>query len=986
MKKILLTLAALLIGPLAALHGADSQKNLEPTQVNMPAAKPANPAPIGGISLAGTWRFQLDARNEGKEARWFGRALADSIKLPGTTEEARKGEPNPKREVNHFTRVYPFNGAAWYQRDIDIPASWNGKWITLELERTKTTTVWLDDREVGSQNSLTAPHVYDLGNVTPGRHVLTIRVSNKEKPPCGYSHQVSDQTQTDWNGIVGRIALMATEPVWFDDVQIAPDVGQKRAHVRVVFGPGNVPVEGDIRVSAKSWNSATLHEPAPARIPVKLGNDGGMEFTYDIGPGMQTWDEFSPALYQLTLDFTGQSGGKRVADRRVLNFGMREFKTRGTQFVVNGRPTFLRGKHDACVFPLTGYAPMNVEEWVRVLRIAKSYGINTYRCHTWCPPDAAFAAADIVGIYMQPELPNWGPIGPPEKVDAKDVEVKSDSQPIEERTKYLTAEGHRILKQFGNHPSFVMLALGNENNGSREVMGNMVADFRAYDCGRRLFAQGSNNHLNNPTLAPGDDFWTTVSTGGKYKAGVFQPNSKAKKVRGSTPNHAVGHINNEPPSTRHDYSASIANIPIPVIGHEIGQFQVFPDFKEIPKFTGVVQARSFEVFRERLEKAGMLSQADDFVRASGALAVLCYREDVEAALRTPGFGGFHLLDLQDFPGQGTALVGILDSFMDSKGLIAPEAWREFCSETVPLLRFDRYTWTTDQTFEAEAQVANYGPRSFTNCAMEWTLADAGGSHLASGTLSPTEIPVGKVSSLGRIVIPLHNVPAPQKLMIEFKLPGTEYRNHYPIWVFPAKLVPTAPSGVSVVRRLDEQTRAALAAGGRVVFLPETSALKQSLDGAFITDFWCYPMFKKYNPPGTMGILLDPKHPVFANFPTEYHSDWQWWRLTKNGRPIILDSLPRDLRPLVQVIDNFERNHRLGLLWEVQIGSGKLLVCSSDVLGQQSQPEVRQFYQSLLNYAASPAFQPKTIITFEDLEDGLQGQRRGKDSPSSRTSR
>ena len=962
MKNILITLAALLIGPLGA-EASDPSPADSGIGADLATSE---------LSLAGTWRFQLDARNEGKDARWFGRALADSIKLPGTTDEAHKGDPNPKREIKHFTRVYPFNGAAWYQRDIDIPVSWNGKRITLELERTKTTIVWLDDREVGSQNSLTAPHVYDLGHVTPGRHILTLRVSNQEKPPVGDPHQLSDHTQTDWNGIVGRIALKATASVWLDDVQIAPDLAQKQARVRVVFGPGNVPVEGAIRVSAKSWNSATVHESAPAVIPVKLDNDDVMAFTYDIGPGMQTWDEFSPALYQLTLDFTGQAGGKRVADHRVLNFGMREFKTRGTQFVVNGRPTFLRGKHDACVFPLTGYAPMSVEEWVLVLKIAKSYGINTYRCHTWCPPDAAFAAADIVGIYIQPELPNWGPIGAPAERDAKDVELKSDSESIKERTKYLIAEGHRILNQFGNHPSFVMLALGNENNGSREVMGSMVADFRVYDRARRLLAQGSNNRLNFPTLAPGDDFWTTVLTGGDYKAGVFQPNTKGKLVRGSTPVHTTGHINNDPPSTRHDYCEGIAGIPVPVIGHEIGQFQVFPDFKEIPKFTGVVQARSFEVFRERLDQAGMLDQADDFVRASGALAVRCYREDIEAALRTPGFGGFHLLDLQDFPGQGTALVGILDSFMDSKGLITPEAWREFCSETVPLLRFDRYTWTTDQTFEAEAQVANYGPSSFTGIRPQWILSDAAGKPLARGTLPATDIPAGKVSSTGRIVIPLQNVPAPQKLTLEFTLPGTRYRNHYPLWVYPSKLAPVVPPAVSVVRKLDESARAALAAGGRVVLLPEAAALKQSLDGAFITDFWCYPMFKKYNPPGTLGILIDPKHPVFANFPTDFHGDWQWWRLTKNGRPMILDALPKSFRPLVQVIDNFERNHRLGLLWEAQIGSGKLLVCSSDILGQQDQPEVRQFYQSLLDYAASPAFQPKTLIPFGELEDILQG--------------
>ncbi len=920
------------------------------------------------ISLAGEWRFQLDPKNEGVAAAWFKTPLADQIKLPGTTDEQRKGTPNKKVELKHLTRVYPYVGAAWYQRDLDIPESWKGKRITLELERTKTATVWLDDREIGSQNTLTATQTYDLGNIAPGRHLLTIRVNNKELPPVGDPHQISDQTQTNWNGIIGRIELRATDPVWIDNAQVTPDVGQKKARVRVVFGntPGTA-IDGSLQVTARSWNGPSEQTPAPATVPVKLGKDGAVEFTYDLGPGMQTWDEFSPALYRLTLDFSGTADGKPMADRREIDFGMREFKDQGTQFAINGRRTFLRGKHDACVFPLTGYAPMDVDGWVRIFKIAKSYGINTYRFHTWCPPEAAFAAADIVGIYLQPELPVWGPIGGPAKVDKKDVEQKSDNDSVEARTQFLTDEGKRIFRQFGNHPSFVMFALGNEMSGSREVMGQMVATFRDYDRGRRLYAQGSNNFLNKPQLADGDDFWTTTMTGGDYNTGVYQPNAIAKMIRGSTPVHTICHINNEPPSTQHDYRNAIAGIPVPVVGHEIGQFQTFPDFKEIPKYTGVVQARNFEKFRDRLAKAGMLDQADDFVRASGALAVICYREDIEAALRTPDFGGFHLLDLQDFPGQGTALVGILNAFMESKGLVTPESWREFCSETVPLLRFDRYTWTADQTFEADAEVANYGPLPFEKMAPQWLLADSAGKALASGSLPSVDIPTGGLTKLGRITLPLKDIAAPQKLTITLSLPGTDYRNSYPLWVYPAKQSAEIPDDVIVARSLDDKTRAALAAGGRVVLLPDMTSLPKSIDGAFQTDFWCYPMFKKYNPPGTLGILLDPKHPAFTKFPTDFHSDWQWWRLTKNARPMILDSLPKDLRPIVQVIDNFERNHRLGLLWEAQVGPGKLLVCSSDLPGQQDQPEVRQFYRSLLDYAASPAFAPNTKIDIQDVE-------------------
>ena len=169
-----------------------------------------------------------------------------------------------------------------------------------------------------------------------------------------------------------------------------------------------------------------------------------------------------------------------------------------------------------------------------------------------------------------------------------------------------------------------------------------------------------------------------------------------KSVRGSfaTVDAPLGHVQIGPANTMTDYRRSIAGVRVPVIGHEVGQYTVFPDFREIAKYTGVLRARNLEIFREKLRAKGMLDQAEQFRQASGALAVLCYREDIEAALRTPGFGGFQLLDLQDFPGQGTALVGILDAFMDSKGLIEPKAWREFCSEVVPLVRMKKYAWTT----------------------------------------------------------------------------------------------------------------------------------------------------------------------------------------------------------------------------------------------------------------------------------------------------
>ena len=508
------------------------------------------------------------------------------------------------------------------------------------------------------------------------------------------------------------------------------------------------------------------------------------------------------------------------------------------------------------------------------------------------------------------------------------------------------------MRTFGNHPSFVMLSLGNEMGGDTAAMARLVKHLHEIDP-RHLYAQGSNNFFWNPTLAKGDDYWTTVRTPADH--GVV------RSVRGSfaTVDAPLGHVQIGPANTLADYRRCLSGVPIPVIGHEVGQYTVYPDFREIDKYTGVLRARNLEIIREKLRAKGMLDQAEQFRNASGALAVLCYREDIEAALRTPGFGGFQLLDLQDFPGQGTALVGILDAFMDSKGLIEFNAWREFCCEVVPLVRMPKYAWTTDETLTAGLEVANYGKDSLRHVKAAWSLSDSQAKTIATGELPVTDIPQGGLTVVGKIAADLAHVAAPQKLTLEVSLPGTNYKNHYSVWVYPAKIDASPPAGVMLARALDDKTRQALAAGGRVLLMPESKSSAATLEGGFATDFWCWPMF--HNRPGTMGILCDPKHPSLAKFPTEFHSNWQWFPIVTASRPIILDATPAAFRPVVQVIDNFDRNHKLGLVLETKVGSGKLLICACDLLKLSNEPQARQLLSSLLSYAASDRFQPSVEL-------------------------
>jgi hypothetical protein len=643
---------------------------------------------------------------------------------------------------------------------------------------------------------------------------------------------------------------------------------------------------------------------------------------------------------------------------------MRKLSAAGTQFAINGINTFMRGKHDACVFPLTGHPPMDVEAWRKVFRTAKEYNINFYRFHSWTPPEAAFIAADIEGMYLQPELPFWGGFR------------KTNN----ELNAFLMKEGDNILETYGNHACFVMLALGNELNGDLDVMRQFVDRYRAAD-DRRMYSFGTNNYLGSRGQVEGEDYYTGC------RVGADKDTTFRTHIRGSFSFADAwdgGYINGRYPSTIPDYAGAISECTIPVMGTEVGQYQVYPDYDEIQKYTGVMKPWNLEVFRSRLEENGLSGQAKEFFRASGALSAICYKADIEMAMRTPGFGGFHLLDLQDFPGQGTALIGLLDAFMDSKGLISPEEFGNFCNSIVPLAIFEKYCWVADEAFSGRIKIANYSDRELKGQKVRYELKDSKDVLLGSSEFT-SDIEMGTLNDLGTFEIELSAVRKAEKLTFSIILEGTHYRNSYPVWVYPPAGYPAVPGDVLISERPDAAMVAHLGSGGKVLLFPDHDLYeKMTVGGLFIPDYWNYRMFRgiserngKPVSPGTMSILTDPRHPLFNDFPTEFHTNWQWWPLVKSSRPLILDKTPKEYKPLVQVVDNIERNHKLGLIFEFRVGSGKLLVCMTDLRKPGSVPEVKQLYISVLNYMASPDFDPVQAMTAKEISDLFSSGAKGR---------
>jgi len=525
-----------------------------------------------------------------------------------------------------------------------------------------------------------------------------------------------------------------------------------------------------------------------------------------------------------------------------------------------------------------------------------------------------------------------------------------------------------------------MFALGNELSGDQEAMNDFLKHFRTVDS-RPLMAYGSNNYLGYRGQAQGEDYFAGCRIGPDtdttYSTHIRASFSFADAYDG-------GYINGRYPSSSLNYSGALSRCSVPAISTEVGQYQIYPDYSEIKKYTGVLKPWNFLVFRKRLEENNLSDQAYDFFRASGALSVICYRADIEMAMRTPGFGGFHLLDLQDFPGQGTALIGILDAFMDSKGLITPEEFGHFCNKVVPLFITEKFCWTSNEKLKGKIQVANYSGEKMRSQLVTWSLVNSDDELITHGE-SRADLEQGRLSDITDLETALSDINGPEKITLMIRLEGTGYENSYPLWIYPPLVDISTPEGITISEKIDQGTLDCLAKGGKVLLFPDHNEIQdQSVGGLFIPDYWNYRMFKgisesnrKPVSPGTMGILTDPDHPVFENFPTEFHSNWQWWSIVKKSRPFILDGTSKDYRPVVQVVDNIERNHKLGLIFEFAAGGGKLLVCMSDLKAILDKPEARQLYGSILKYMASGKFNPSQSLTSDELKELFSSSVKGK---------
>lgn len=947
------------------------------------------------ILLNGKWHVVLEDGTTGQ------------MDLPGTLDEngighrdvgANQWHPdavlgNAAGEIDkdapiatRFTRRHTYEGEARISRKITVPDYGTDRLFVL-AERARALRLLVDGEacSVFRQGTLSTPYIFELTGAAPGEHEFTFLSDNSypgmPKAAIYYSSAATDETQTNWNGILGECSMYTRPQNFIDSLRVYPRAVKKEEKnkaggyvldVCVELAPGAKKVYKDAKIILQSEALAAgeLEDTQTLTEIISYSGEGLAEAGTDkeenpktmeiwfrdlpLRENVKLWDEDEGNLYEMavTLDngMSAEDKGGSTAECRT-RFGIRSFGDNGSgRLALNGRAIFLRGEANCAEYPETGHPPMTIPEWKEMLLKYRSYGINFVRFHSHCEPEAAFAAADELGMLLQPELSHWDP---------------KDAFGTEESYRYYRAELVDLLKTYANHPSFVMLTLGNElqaQDEGRERMRELVRTAKRMDP-TRLYANGSNAFYGEEGCDPESDFYTSQSCKDVVIRGTFSG--------------MRGYLNENYPSTDRTYDEAMAEIrkeyQKPVFSFEVGQFEVLPDFEELESFHGISDPVNLKLIKKRVEERGLLPTWEKYVEATGELSRLAYREEIEAAMRTRELSGISLLGLQDFPGQGTALVGMMNSHLEPKpyDFARPERFREFFTESRIFVKMPRYTYEEGEYLTAEVEVANFGKESISG-ELVWTLGyrdcavnTGSGEFLCGRADGQKNCPPGTYTSLGRLDIPLEVKGVSAAFMLTVSM--GDCTSTYPVWVY-KKTSPECPKNVYETRVFDEQTRAVLQNGGRVYLSPDADkeSLPYSIKTQFTTDFWSVGTFADQE--GGMGQLIDTEHPIFKEFPTDFHTDWQWW-IMATKRAVIL---PHPMKTIITEMDSYAFLRPMAQMIEFRCLKGKVLLSTMELHKSQQYPEVRALQASIYTYLSGENFEPAEEITEEELSMLVRG--------------
>ena len=302
--------------------------------------------------------------------------------------------------------AYADSGAV-YRQSVYVPQKWDKCRVVLFLERPLgATAVKVNGVEAGSDTLVNYPHQLDITEQIVAGQRNTIEVS-----VAGH----------DAHGVMGNIELRSQPRRLY--------INKVRTHPHPFMGTVGI----ELALSGQSpdfgfYNVQTMIQREgvdTAKIFVDEREVRGSYMQYDalVMDDNRLWDEFHPNIFRLALGVG--------SDYQEYTFGMREAGVVDGKLYLNRHPVYLRGCVMDDYFPLWGSMPMDEATWMHIMQRLSDYGLNHVRFRGYCPPDAAFKAADKVGMYLQPEATS-------------------------------VADMNRLTDTYGHHPSLVLVTLGQD--------------------------------------------------------------------------------------------------------------------------------------------------------------------------------------------------------------------------------------------------------------------------------------------------------------------------------------------------------------------------------------------------------------------------------------------------------------------------------------------------------------------------------------------
>lgn len=858
------------------------------------------------ISLEGLYHYKTDYDDLGLKEKWYNSLdYEGNIILPGSTVEDKIGTKLneslelSKDSVQNLRAKYSYIGPMWYSKKVFIPNEYKGKEIILFLERVMMhSMVWINSNFAGQFASFSVPHKFNITKLIKCgcENTITIRVDNRDiYKIMNYSSSYTEETQTIWNGIVGEMSLQIKNKVNIEKINVFPRIDTNEIEVEILTNNSSNKNDYKVKITVDGFDE----EQANAVI---LDFDEKLTINYKFQGKVTLWNEFNPYLYTLNCSILEDD---KVLDTKSIQFGMREIKRKGKYIYLNGERIFLRGTLDCCIYPLTGYPPTDVKSYEKIFNTLKEYGLNHVRFHSWCPPESAFLAADKCGIYVQAEGPIW--------LDDYFCEIGSYAEHYD----FFPKEAKRIIDNYSNHPSFMIFSNGNEIRGDFSLLKYIISNINKDK--QVLYTLTTNwdrevSNLDDVLIAQSFD---NIGVRGQYFLDDMVNRCDL------------------------NFDKAVSKRNLPIISHEVGQYSVYPDVRDIYKFTGNLRPINFESIKYDLENKNLMGDIDKFVYASGSLAANLYKDDIESSLKTKDLSGVQLLGLSDFTGQGTATVGLLNVFLENKHIIDATTFRNFFGPVVILINTEKRIYSTLEDLKFEILISNYSNYVLIDKTINYKLYDDI-EVLFSGHIKTTNIAKNTLVKLKDIItIPLNTINKNTSLKLEIEIQDTTCRNSWNLWIYTdninntKKIIHSKKEFIDCINNKEDC----------IVYLNSRNS-KGLRKNKYFPCFWSPVHFETSDP---NGLYIDNSSDLFNDFPTSNYGDYEWKSIIEDSEIINVDSFYKQVDNIAQIVPNFFHNERSSIIFTSKIKNSRVVFTTinfDDIYNKNI--EIQALYSSIVN--------------------------------------